>query len=198
MTTMDLAEFNRLLKNPNYHPLYSRLESMSVDELISFLHNAGFKCGTAQDFKRVILWAVGDELVEKKQAALNPKKSRKITPARYAYFIKRIYGHFMVIESRETFDVVSARKVNHLIAKLEELRKLDRFAGQTYVSEAVVTAVELRMHRWYWRFQSQDESRHSLRQAINPTSSNLATTKQSPHLIPILNAIVRDAQKNAQ
>ena len=104
----------------------------------------------------------------------------------------------MVIESRETFDVVSARKVNHLIAKLEELRKLDRFAGQTYVSEAVVTAVELRMHRWYWRFQSQDESRHSLRQTINPTSSNLATTKQSPHLIPILNAIVRDAQKNAQ
>ena len=51
---------------------------MSVDELISFLHNAGFKCGTAQDFKRVILWAVGDELVEKKQAALNPKNHGKL------------------------------------------------------------------------------------------------------------------------
>lgn len=199
MSTMDLAEFNRLLKTPNYHPLYSRLESMTVDELITFLHNAGFKCGTAQDFKRVILWAVSDELTEKKQAALNPQKVRIITPVRFAYFIKRIYGHFMAIESRETFDTASARKVNYLIAKLEELRKLDRHAGQTYVSEAIVTAVELRMHRWYWKFQSQDESRHTLRQAINRKSStSVSDSKPAPHLIPILNAIVRDAQKDAQ
>ena len=78
MTTMDLAEFNRLLKNPNYHPLYSRLESMSVDELISFLHNAGFKCTHSQDFKRVILWAVGDELVEKKTGGFKSKNHGKL------------------------------------------------------------------------------------------------------------------------
>lgn len=202
MTTMDLAEFNRLLKNPNFHPLYGALESMSVDELITFLHKAGFKCGTAQEFKRVILWAVSDELIEKKQAALNPNKSRKITPVRFAYFIKRIYGHFMAIDAQESFDAASARKVTYLIAKLEELRKLDRHAGGAYIAETIVTAVELRMHRWYWRFQSMDQDRPTLRPTVKPNTvaanHQAEHTHQAPPLIPVLNAIIKEPQSRSR
>lgn len=183
MKKMDLAEFNKLLKSPNHHPLYTALESMSVDELIGFLHKAGFKCGTTQDFKRVILWAVSDELMEKKRAALDAVSSKKISAIRFAEFFQRIYGLFVSIESNQA-DPLATRKVAKLIEKLEELRRLDRFAGQNYIPDNIVSAVELKMHRWLWRHQS--------------ASKNLPTQdrhlKTEPNLIPILNSIVTEVR----
>lgn len=203
MSTLDLAEFNRLLKNPNYHPLYSALEAMSVDELIDFLHKAGFKCGTAQDFKRVILWAVGDELIEKKNAALNLKPNRTITPSNFAEYLKRIHGHFIRIEPSEKLDTRSADKVEYLIAKLEELRSLDRLPDHNYVPDQIVSAIELRMYRWLWRYQAiakvGQTSRRDAKSASDSVRihvgkpTHIHTAKAEP-LIPILNSIIRESR----
>jgi hypothetical protein len=194
---MDLAEFNKLLKNPNYHPLYTALESMSVDDLIGLLHRAGFQCGTAQDFKRVILWAVGDELVAKKMAALDINPSKKIMPAQFAELLKKIHGHFIKIESSELFDKSAANKVTFLIEKLEELRRLDPFADHQYVPDQIVTAVELRMHRWLWRYQSMVKNNRSGQKSAQTSRTPASVPKAAPSLIPLLNTIAKESRATA-
>lgn len=169
---MDIKTFENLLRHPNYGPLFSELEKLPVDKLIEVLNAMGFKCGSPLDLKQVILWSIGDELIARKMALMNPAKPKVIRSAAYNQYVEEINRRFKKLE-QEGDDKKLTTAVPYLLDKLNELRRAQRHPEDVgkYMHDNFLNTTELRMLRWVWKSQERNHLQSTVsQQGVLPDS----------------------------